>query len=205
MELQLEIEALIWASEQPLATVEIATQLALEPSAIDLEQALEAIVKKYKNGPYPFEVKASGGGYQFLTRPKYHERIAGLQGDRYQRRLSSTALETLSIIAYKQPVTKGEIEYIRGVNSDYTVQKLLEKELIQISGRNEDAVGKPLLYTTTRQLFDYLGISDVSQLPRLQELQLQQLDIPPNASLALLQEASRELKLNQNASENESI
>lgn len=190
MELQLEIEALIWASEQPIAAVEIASQLSLEPSAEQLEEALEAIVAKYTDGPYPFQVKAAGGGYQFLTKPVYHERVAALQGDRYQRKLSATALETLSIIAYKQPVTKGEIEYIRGVNSDYTVQKLLEKELIQISGRNEEAVGKPLLYTTTRQLFDYLGISDVSQLPKLQELQLQQMDLPPNASLAMLQEAS---------------
>jgi segregation and condensation protein B len=79
-------------------------------------------------------------------------------------------METLSIIAYKQPITKSEIEYIRGVSADYSIQKLLEKELIVISGRNENMVGKPLIYNTSKSFMDYLGINSPSQLPQLKDI-----------------------------------
>ena len=138
------IEALIFASEKPLTTLEI---IELVNNALDftddkitldqVEAALEGITEKYSADFYPFEVKQSGGGWQFLTRPDYHKTVAQLNGDKFLKRLSAASMETLAIIAYKQPVTKGEIEAIRGVSSDYAVHKLLEKELIIISGRNE--------------------------------------------------------------------
>ena len=91
------------------------------------------------------------------------------------KKLSSAALETLAIIAYKQPITKSEIESIRGVNCDYAVQKLLEKDLIIISGRNEDAVGKPLIYATSKSFMDYFGINSASDLPKINEVLMEEL------------------------------
>ena len=171
------IEALIFASDKPLPTLEITelvnNALGFMDDKISLDQveaALEGITEKYSADFYPFEVKQSGGGWQFLTRKEFHKTVAQLNGDKFLKRLSSAALETLSIIAYKQPVTKGEIESIRGVSSDYAVQKLLEKELIVISGRNEKAVGQPLIYSTSKNFMDYFGINSADELPKIKEV-----------------------------------
>ncbi len=94
-------------------------------------------------------------------------------------------METLAIIAYKQPISKGDIESIRGVNSDYSVQKLLEKELIVITGRNEDMVGKPLIYATSKSFMDYLGLNSLDELPKLNEILQQELIEPTAASEAI--------------------
>ena len=115
-------------------------------------------------------MRESGGGWQFLTKRDYHKTIAQLNGEKFLKRLSSAALETLAIIAYKQPITKGEIEAIRGVSSDYSIQKLLEKELINITGRNEDMPGKPLVYATSKTFMDYFGINSPADLPKLKEV-----------------------------------
>src|SRR5687768_4612693 len=135
------IEALIFASDKPLTTLEIAElvnnafeEVGEKISLDKIEASLEGIKEKYSADFYPFEVKQSGGGWQFLTRPEYYKTVAPLNGDKFLKKLSAASLETLAIIAYKQPVTKGEIESIRGVSCDYAVQKLLEKELIIISG-----------------------------------------------------------------------
>jgi segregation and condensation protein B len=179
------IEALIFASEKPLSTLEITelvnNALGYMDDKISLdkvESALEGIVEKYSADFYPFEVKQSGGGWQFLTRKDYHKTVAQLNGDKFLKRLSSASLETLSIIAYKQPVTKGEIEAIRGVSSDYAVQKLLEKELIIISGRNEKLPGHPLVYSTSKNFMDYFGINSAEELPRIREVLADQLVEP---------------------------
>lgn len=171
------IEALIFASDRPLTTLEITELVNNAFSFMDdkisldqVEAALDGITEKYKADFYPFEVVMSGGGWQFLTRKEYHKTIAQLNGDKYLKRLSAAALETLAIIAYKQPVTKGEIEAIRGVNCDYTVQKLLEKELIIISGRNEKHPGQPLLYSTSKNFMDYFGINSPDELPKIREV-----------------------------------
>ena len=116
------------------------------------------------------ELKQSGGGWQFLTKPSFHATIAQLNGDKFLKRLSNAALESLAIIAYKQPITKGEVEAIRGVNSDYSIQKLLEKELIVISGRNEHLPGKPLVYGTSKNFMDYFGINSTDDLPKIREV-----------------------------------
>jgi len=93
---------------------------------------------------------------------------------KFLKRLSNAALETLAIIAYKQPITKGEVEAIRGVNSDYSIQKLLEKELIIISGRNEEMPGKPLVYSTSKSFMDYFGINSTDDLPKIKEVLAEQ-------------------------------
>ena len=143
-----------------------------------VESAIDGIVEKYNSEFYPFEVRQSGGGWQFLTKKEYHKTIAQLNGDKFLKRLSGAALETLAIIAYKQPITKGEIEAIRGVNSDYTVQRLLEKELIIISGRNEKLPGHPLVYSTSKNFMDYFGINSSDDLPRIREVLAEQLVTP---------------------------
>lgn len=135
-----------------------------------IQTGMEGIVSKYNADFYPFEVRESGGGWQFLSKREFHKTIAQLNGEKFLKRLSTAALETLAIIAYKQPITKGEIESIRGVSSDYSIQKLLEKELIIITGRNENMPGKPLVYTTSRTFMDYFGINQPSDLPKLKEI-----------------------------------
>ena len=135
-----------------------------------VQTGIEGIVTKYSSEFYPFEVRESGGGWQFLSKKTFHKTIAQLNGEKFLKRLSVAALETLAIVAYKQPITKGEIESIRGVNSDYSIQKLLEKELIVIMGRNEDMPGKPLIYTTSKSFMDYFGINSPLDLPKLKEI-----------------------------------
>lgn len=176
------IEALIFASDKALSNEEIIelinNALGFIEDRADLEQietAIQGIKEKYDSEFYAFELKQSGGGWQFLTKPMYHKTIALLNGDKFLKKLSSAALETLAIIAYKQPITKSEIESIRGVNCDYAVQKLLEKDLIIISGRNEDAVGKPLIYATSKSFMDYFGINSASDLPKINEVLMEEL------------------------------
>lgn len=171
------IEALIFASDKPLSHAELVelvnSALAFIEDRATADQvgaAIEGISEKYNSEFYAFELKEIGGGWQFLTKPEYHKTVAQLNGDKFLKRLSTASLETLAIIAYKQPITKSEIESIRGVNCDYAVQKLLEKDLVIISGRNEDAVGKPLIYATSKSFMDYFGINSAEDLPRISEV-----------------------------------
>ena len=149
-----------------------------------VDAAIEGIGEKYSSEFYAFELKAIGGGWQFLTKKEYHKTVAQLNGDKFLKRLSVAALETLAIIAYKQPITKSEIESIRGVNCDYAVQKLLEKDLVIISGRNEDAVGKPLIYATSKSFMDYFGINSAEDLPKISEVLMEELVMATNVKEA---------------------
>ncbi len=185
------IEALIFASDKPLTNEEI---LELVNSALafiedratreQVDAAIEGISEKYSTEFYAFELRQIGGGWQFLTKKEYHKTVAQLNGDKFLKRLSVAALETLAIIAYKQPITKSEIESIRGVNCDYAVQKLLEKDLVIISGRNEDAVGKPLIYATSKSFMDYFGINSAEDLPKISEVMMEELVLTTNVKTA---------------------
>ncbi|RYF90104.1 MAG: SMC-Scp complex subunit ScpB [Chitinophagaceae bacterium] len=175
------IEALIFASDKPLSAAELTEHVnnALgfiedRASLEQVEAAVEGIKEKYDSEFYAFELKQSGGGWQFLTKPAFHKTVALINGDKFIKKLSNAALETLAIIAYKQPITKSEIESIRGVNCDYAVQKLLEKDLIIISGRNEEAVGKPLIYNTSKSFMDYFGINSADDLPKIREVLMEE-------------------------------
>ena len=130
----------------------------------DITTAVQKLQEKYAADVYSFEPVKSGGGYQFLTKPAYQSSIGILLKQQSKRRLSNSALETLAIIAYKQPVTKAQVEQIRGVNCDYSVQKLLEKELVEIKGKS-DGVGRPIIYGTSLKFMDYFGINDLKDLP----------------------------------------
>lgn len=173
----LHVEALIFASDRPLTAMDL-TELVnnafgFMDEKVTMEQvqtAIDGIVEKYGSDFYPFSVRESGGGYQFLTKKDFHKTVGQLNGEKFLKRLSTAALETLAIIAYKQPITKSEIEAIRGVNCDYSIQKLLEKELIIITGRNENMPGKPLVYVTSKSFMDYFGLNSPDELPKLKEI-----------------------------------
>lgn len=173
-QLMLHVEALIFASERPLTQmemIEMISQSVEDTIEIDrISACIDAVREKYEAEYYPFQLREVGGGYQFLTKKTFHKTVLQLNGDKYIKKLSTAAMETLAIIAYKQPITKAEVEFIRGVSADYSIQKLLEKELIVIAGRNEEMVGKPLIYTTSKNFMDYLGINSPADLPQLKDV-----------------------------------
>lgn len=170
--LKQQIEALIFAAAQPISREEIKAALdeALQadvPEA-EVDAALEQTRAQFAGDPFAFELVEIAGGYQFLTKGAYHHAVSIHLKQTTKKRLSQAALETLALIAYKQPVSKSELEEIRGVGCDYALQKLLEKELVLIAGRSEGP-GRPLLYATTEKFMDYLGIKSLGDLPKIKE------------------------------------
>ncbi len=162
------IEALIFCAPKPITQEDIQACLKemfeADVPESDIDAAIMKISSRYEADDYSFGLVKSGGGYQFLTKPAYQASIGILLKQQSKKRLSTSALETLAIIAYKQPVTKTSIEQIRGVNCDYAIQKLLEKELIELRGKS-DTAGRPMLYGTTQKFMDYFGINDIKDLP----------------------------------------
>ncbi|MEQ8628918.1 SMC-Scp complex subunit ScpB [Ekhidna sp.] len=162
------IQALVFCSPKPITEDEIQDCLKemfdADVPVDDITDGLSKIEEKFKDDDFAMELVKSGGGYQFLTKPAYQASIGILLKQQSKKRLSNSALETLSIIAYKQPITKSEAEQIRGVSCDYSIQKLLEKELVEIKGKS-DGVGRPLLYGTSQKFMDYFGINDLKELP----------------------------------------
>ncbi|MEZ5009275.1 MAG: SMC-Scp complex subunit ScpB [Chitinophagales bacterium] len=172
-ELEQHIEAVIFTSEKPVSIEEILEGLQRLDENISedhVKECVKNIDKKFNTPQFAFRLVKSGGGYQFLTKPQYQETVASMLHHNAKRRLTNSALETLSIIAYKQPISKTHIEQIRGVNSDYAVNKLMEKELVEIVGRGEE-VGKPLLYGTSEFFMDYFGINSIDELPKIKEFE----------------------------------
>jgi segregation and condensation protein B len=166
------IEALIFVSEQSIRTEEILYCLqaafAYDFTEDEVNRHLEHITEKYADKKFAIGLVKLNNGYQFLTKKDYHQIVSLLQAQRAKKKLTQAAMETLAIIAYKQPVTKPDIEQIRGVNCDYTIQKLLEKELVSIVGKSE-ALGKPILYGTSNMFMDYFGINNLSELPQIKD------------------------------------
>ena len=171
--LQLYIEGLLFAAPEALSEKRLQSILeetfeqTLEPA--DVGNALSNVISKYASDDYAFEVILIDGGYTFRTKGAYFPAVGIMLKQDNPRKLSRAALETLSIIAYKQPVTKPEIEHIRGVNCDYTMQKLLEKELVAIVGR-KDGPGKPLIYGTSEKFMHHFGLGSIEDLPQLKEI-----------------------------------
>lgn len=169
------IEALIFASEQPITGDEVLSCLKTvygwELKKEQFQSLISELKEKYASEDHSFELIEIADGFQFLTKKEYHHVVNTLLQIKAKKRLSTAALETLSIIAYKQPISKSEIEHIRGVNCDYSIQKLLEKELIIISGKG-DGPGKPLLYSTSKNFMDHFGLRSVKDLPQLKELHI---------------------------------
>ncbi len=170
--LKQHIEALIFASPSAIPFAEIQSVLQetfqTEVSTEIIELALEQIRNTFLQEQFAFELVEIAGGYQFLTKGAFHNTVSIHLKQTTKKRLSQAALETLAITAYKQPVSRSELEEIRGVNCDYALQKLLEKELVVIVGRSEGP-GRPLLYGTTEKFMDYMGIKSLKDLPKTKD------------------------------------
>lgn len=170
------IEALIFASDDSLSSDEI-IKVIKEIDGDDvqitkevIENTVDLLNNKYKENESSFRILRIANGYLYATSEEFAKFVGYLSSERAKRRLSQAALESLSIIAYKQPITKPALESIRGVNSDYILSTLLEKNLITIKGRAE-SVGRPLLYGTTDEFLKYFGLNDLSDLPKPRELE----------------------------------
>jgi len=170
------IEALIFSSDEPINASEIVKAIKgidgedIQLSNDDVDQMVDELNKVYDENGISFRIQKIANGYLFSTKPENAKYIGYLSSEKSKRRLSQAALETLAIIAYKQPLTKPELETIRGVNSDYILTTLLEKNLITISGRAE-TIGRPLLYTTTEDFLKYFGLHKISDLPKPREIE----------------------------------
>jgi len=170
------VEALIFSSDDVLSGSEIIkavkgidgddTPITVE----EIDNCINELNNKYEHSNLSFRILRIANGYLFATTKEYSKYVGYLSSEKSKRRLSQAALETLSIIAYKQPITKPEIESIRGVNSDYILNTLLEKNLIAISGRGE-SVGRPLLYATTPEFLKYFGLNKLNDLPKPREIE----------------------------------
>ena len=172
--LSLQIEAIIFCATESITVEEI--QAGLEDhyqskiETTSILASINSIKEKFSSDNFSFEVIHVAGGYQFLTKPAFQSSVGSILKQKIKKRLSTSAMETLAIIAYRQPVSKPELEKIRGVNCDYAIQKLLEKELIEIAGKS-DGPGRPTIYRTSKKFMDYFGINHIGQLPELKELE----------------------------------
>lgn len=163
------VEALIFASDSPINESHI-KNIIEELSISQIQKIVEELNAEYEEQQNAFQIARIGGGFQFVTRPQFSKYIKKYYKGRSKSRLSRAGLESLSIIAFKQPISRPEIDAIRGVNSDGVVRTLLERNLIYISGRSEN-LGRPLLYSTSSEFLKYFGINDISELPKPKEIE----------------------------------
>lgn len=168
------IEALLFVADAPLSAEELAAlweqAYGTRPTSREIEEAVETLNRAYETTGRVFRIYQWGGGYCLATVPAVSPLLQCYKQP--ESKLTQTLLETLAIIAYRQPITKPEIDHIRGVNSDYAIRRLQELELIEIKGRS-DTIGRPLLYGTTQRFLEYFGLNslqDLPELPRLQQL-----------------------------------
>ncbi len=170
------IEAIIFSSDEPILESEIIKAIKAidgedtEISQEDIQKTVDELNTFYSENNSAVNIVMIANGYTYATKTEYAKYVGYLSTEKSKRRLSQAALETLSIIAYKQPITKPELESIRGVNSDYIITALLEKQLIAISGRSE-TVGRPLLYKTTDEFLKYFGLKNLTDLPKPREIE----------------------------------
>ncbi|HSF99685.1 MAG TPA: SMC-Scp complex subunit ScpB [Vicinamibacterales bacterium] len=166
-ELKAVVEALIFASPEPLTLKALVKLLDTEPKE-EIEAAIAALKQDY-DGPGGLQVVEVAGGYQIVTRPELHEWVRRLFHERTTQKLSVAALETLAVVAYRQPVTAPEIAEIRGVNTAGVLGTLVERRLVKVVGRKQ-VVGRPFLYGTTREFLERFGLNDLSDLPKVEDM-----------------------------------
>lgn len=181
MNLQSEIEALLFAADEPLSAGRLQSMTGVS-SVRDIKEAISGLEEFYRAHGRSFGIVEVAGGYQLATLPEFARKVALLFKSKRKSRLSQAAMETLAIIAYKQPVSRMNVEMIRGVNCDGVLSTLMERELIAITGRGE-GVGRPYLYSTTSKFLEYLGLKDYRDLPTIEDLEqtLEQMDLIPRA------------------------
>ncbi len=163
------VEALIFASDFPAPVKQI--QIIIEEISVkEIRKLVDSLNHDYNQTERSFQIVEVAGGYQMVSREKFAQWVRKLFQGRIKTRLSQAALETLSVVAFKQPVSRTEIDAIRGVNSGGVLKNLLERKLIKIAGR-ADGPGKPLIYATTKEFLHYFGINDISDLPKPREIE----------------------------------
>lgn len=168
------VEALIFSSPEPLTWEKLSeiVQKDEEDLSLDYDTILRIVTRlneRYEENDLSFRIEETGGGFTFVTQPRYHPWLSIFQHENAYRKLSQSATETLAIVAYRQPITKPEVDQIRGVDSGYILRQLLEKMLLKVSGR-ADSPGKPLLYKTTKHFLKHFGINSVDELPKPREI-----------------------------------
>ena len=172
--LERAVEALAFAAEVPLAPVEAARIVSevtgASVSAGDIESAVDRLNAAYQDGGRAFRIQRWGGGLRLATEPDVAPFVRTLLAKEEGGRLSRALVETLAVVAYRQPVTKPEVDFVRGVNTDYALRQLLEKDLVSVVGRAE-GVGRPLLYGTTERFLDLFGLGTLEELPRPREVE----------------------------------
>lgn len=172
-ELRNHIESLIFVAENPITFKDINETLHksidLQVSDELISSQVEVLRAKYDKADSAIELMNIGKGFLFMTKSAYHKSISSFLNLTAKKRFSKSAMETLAIIAYKQPVTKVDIEQIRGVSADYSIQKLLEQEMIEPAGRTE-AVGKAMMYRTSAQFMQHFGLNNMKDLPKYSEI-----------------------------------
>ena len=164
------LEAVLFASDEVMSPAKLKTILPDQPDARAIRKMVDEINIRLQQERHPYEIVELGGGYQFRTVPYYQPWVQQLFKDKATRKISIQGLECLAIIAYKQPISKAEIEAIRGVLSDGAMKTLLEKHFINIVGRS-DKPGRPLLYGTTQEFIQYFGINKLTDLPKIEEFE----------------------------------
>lgn len=175
-ELKRVIEAILFASDQPVSINEIREVLDGADGRI-IRTVIEGLRDEYEKEKRSFKIVEVAGGFQMATDPLYGEWLKKMYKSRQTNRLSGPALETLAIIAYRQPVTRADIEFIRGVNVDGVLKNLMDRNLIRITGR-KDVPGRPILYGTTKEFLLYFGLNSLDELPKLKEFSEAEIQLP---------------------------
>ncbi len=176
-ELKYIVEALLFASDRPLSAEEMKEAFEEKITSADIASSLDALKADYEEQGRGFRLFEIAGGFQLVTDSRLAPYLKRFYEEREKKRLSQASLETLSVIAYRQPVTRADIEFIRGVNVDGAIKTLLEKGLVKIVGRKE-VPGRPMLYGTTKIFLDHFGLKSTKELPALSEYSLK--DIEPH-------------------------
>ena len=199
------VESVIFASEEeitPKQIKEVLDSFQFKTGINEIEEYITELNKEYHDAHRSYKIIKIAGGYQFSTKSDYAKYIGKLFTEKQKKKLSPSALETLAIIAYKQPITRSDIEFIRGVNVDYIVNSLLERELITIIGRAATP-GRPILYGTTKNFLKVIGLGSLEDLPKLKEIN----EILKNEHIDGITEADIDLfnSINNPESENEEL
>ena len=164
------VEALLFAVQEPISVRKIC-EVVEDVEAKEIREVIQQLREEYDTHDRVFQIEEIANGFQLLSRPEYHEWISKIRKKSGESKLSQQALETLSIIAYKQPIIRAEIEAIRGVQSGQMIRTLIEKGLVKITGRDE-VLGRPLLYGTTTKFLDHFGLKSIKDLPKVEDLEI---------------------------------
>ncbi|MFV1883112.1 MAG: SMC-Scp complex subunit ScpB [Balneola sp.] len=202
------IEALIFASDEPISGEKIRAIIVENEEQIEIDEStvsdfVEKLNQRYDENGLSFRIEKLAGGYTFVTQSKYHYWLSVFQHENAFRKLSQSAIESLAIVAYRQPITKPEVDQIRGVDSGYIIRQLMEKALIEVGGR-ADGPGKPLLYKTSKHFLRHFGLNSVQDLPKPREIEeiLKDDDMAEHRQLLLERQLMME-ELDEESSEEE--